>query len=59
MVRILTERAFTEDGKRYIESAGLSTDTKPDNVVTGSSFIEVDTSKVYIYNEDAQEWAEL
>lgn len=48
---------------RYMEYAGLSTDTKPtgSNIATGSLFHEVDTTKVYAYNESAaagSEWVE-
>lgn len=59
MVRILKEETFV-DGKRYIEAAGLSTDTKPtDGVITGSMFVEVDTGKGYLFKEaDSPEWVE-
>jgi hypothetical protein len=53
MVRILEERTFVPD-KKYIEAAGLSTDTKPEaNIVTGSSFLEVDTGDAYLFDETA------
>ena len=53
MIRILTERYFDGE-KKYIEAAGLSTDSKPtDNIVTGSVFVEVDTGEGYLFNEDA------
>ena len=61
MVRVLVEDRFITD-KRYIEAAGLSTDTKPvEGIITGSMFTEVDTGKVYLFNEDAaagSEWVE-
>lgn len=44
--------------KSYVEAAGLSTDTKPDNVVTGSIFVEVDTGKVFMYDEVGESWVE-
>lgn len=51
MVRIIVENTFTED-KKYIEAAGLSTDTKPTSgIITGSLFLEVDTGDVYAYDE--------
>ena len=58
MVRILTERAY--DGlKKYIEAAGLSTDTKPTaGIITGSKFTEVDTGAEYYFDETAGTWAE-
>jgi hypothetical protein len=38
----------------YGEYFGLSTDTKPtDGIVTGSKFTEVDTGKVYLFDEEA------
>lgn len=51
MVRILVEQTFV-GGKKYIEGAGLSTDSKPTaNLVTGSLFLEVDTMKLFAYDE--------
>ena len=53
MVRV-THSSATIDDKLYCEFAGLSTDDKPvDNLLTGSIFIEVDTSKVYFYDEES------
>lgn len=37
---------------------GLSTDTKPSGKINGSFFIEIDTGKTYIYNQDASAWIE-
>lgn len=38
---------------------GLSTDTKPTaNIVNGSVFIEMDTSKIYFFDEDSTDWRE-
>ena len=57
MIRILYERII-EDKKRYIEAAGLSTDSKPTaNIVTGSLFLEVNTGDVYAFEEgDSPAW---
>jgi hypothetical protein len=53
MVRILVQNTFDSE-KNYIEAAGLSTDTKPEtDIVTGSSFIEVDTGDAYLFDESA------
>lgn len=56
---------FLQDGsgKKYFEYAGPSTAAKPVNdlICTGSLFHEVDTTKIYAYNEDAdsgEEWVE-
>ena len=57
MIRITDERILTKEGKRLIEAFGLSTDTKPTNdLVTGSVFIEVDTSSAFFFDEVSGEW---
>jgi hypothetical protein len=64
MVRILsqtfplTPEGIAVDGAYVIDAAGLSTDTKPTGatIATGSTFMEVDTGKVYFYNESNQTW---
>lgn len=39
------------------EFIGLSTDEKPiENVVNGSSFLEIDTLDVYFWDSDTQSW---
>lgn len=35
---------------------GLSTDAKPANAPNGSTFIEMDTSTVYFYDADHNQW---
>lgn len=41
------------------EYDGLSTDTKPTNGVrNGSKFVEIDTGKEYLFDEEGQEWNE-
>ena len=40
------------------EWTGLSTDTKPATAYQGSIFVEVDTGKVYFYNEASSAWVE-
>ena len=58
MVRVNKADRVTGD-TTYFEYAGLSTDTKPtDGVSTGSWFHEVDTSKVYAYDEHTETWYE-
>ena len=46
------------DGKKVIEYAGTSTDTKPTggNLATGSIFTEVDTGDVYFYDATSTSW---
>ena len=46
---------FLKDGskKKYMEIAGTSGETKPENdlYATGSTYLEVDTGDVYLFNE--------
>ena len=59
MVRILNSKSLQTD-VMYIEAAGLSTDEKPTSkVATGSTFQEVDTGKVYVFDEENQTWYEI
>lgn len=47
------------NGRKYNEFAGTSLDTKPtDGIGTGSIFVEVDTGKVFFYNEAENTWVE-
>ena len=55
MIRITVEQTFTGETV-YAEIAGLSTDTKPKvvkgkNLITGSLFLEVDSMKLFAYDE--------
>ena len=38
---------------------GLSTDTKPTSYPNGSTFLEMDTGKVFIFNAQNSTWVEL
>lgn len=56
MVRILVDQTYSS-GKRYIEAAGLSTDTMPAaGIITGSKFHEVDTGIDYAFDETNGVW---
>ena len=56
MIRILYERIIDGDTK-YIEAAGLSTDSKPTSgIITGSKFFEVDTGAGKCFDEVGAEW---
>lgn len=56
----VTELVKIIEGKNLTEATCLSTDTKPtENVANGSLVLEMDTSKVYAFNEDGTEWVEL
>lgn len=53
----MVERTLVRE--KYNEFAGLSTDAKPTvGVGTGSIFVEVDTGKVYFFNEASETWVE-
>ena len=52
MIRILKEEPQFDD-IRYVELAGLSTDSKPKKYATGSLFLEVNTGDVYAYDESS------
>lgn len=46
----------TQNGNNYY---GKSTDEKPTRtVLNGRAFIEIDTGKIYFFDEDAKEWVE-
>lgn len=63
MIRILDAHNVANKVK-YVEMAGTSSDTKPTSlgnnvaIATGSVFIEVNTKKVYMFNEASNSWVE-
>lgn len=61
MITETTDRSKTiEAGLRNVTSlVGLSTDTKPTGVSNGSTFLEMDTSNVYIFDAENEEWRAL
>lgn len=47
--------------RKEIEIRGLSTDTKPteldgEAITNGTAFIEIDTQKLYFFDETSQTW---
>ena len=61
MIRELVRRGdkYNKSGKCYKEFAGKSGDTKPtEGLLTGSSFYEIDTGKVYMFDEDGEPGSE-
>jgi hypothetical protein len=51
-----------EDGQivNRIQYVGLSTDTKPTtNVANGSIFFEMNTGKIFMFNEAGDAWVEV
>ena len=50
----------TSESEREVELRGLSTDDKPtDNVANGTTFIEIDTGKMYLYDAENEQWQEI
>lgn len=46
--------------KAELELRGLSTDEKPtEDVANGTTFIEIDTGKIYMYDLENEEWKEI
>lgn len=44
----------------YLELRGLSTDTKPtENIPNGSTFFEIDTCTIYMFDEEHATWTKL
>lgn len=61
MIRTLKRYVAIDGGneKEYVELSMLSTDTKPTSgIITGSIINEVDTGKVYFFNETSAAWEE-
>ena len=53
-----------EETKITVELRGLSTDTKPTEINNktidnGSTFVEIDTGKIYFYDLENTEWKEV
>lgn len=58
-MRALVENKFS-DNKKYVELYGTSSESKPTTgIVMGSVFVEVNTGKVFLFNEDASAWVEV
>lgn len=54
----------TEGETKEIELRGLSTDTKPTeldekSIANGTTFIEIDTGKIYLFDLENEEWKEM
>ena len=58
MIRQIYKRLQNDD-INYVELAGLSTDTKPDGIATGSLFLEVDTGDVYAFDVESGDWNQV
>lgn len=54
-----TYNGYADNGtgkKPYGEGSCLSTDTKPVGMANGSTLMEMDTGKVYMYDEAGEQW---
>lgn len=58
MISINIGGKFNVTGTNACEIYGLSTDTKPtdDSIKNGYAFIEMDTGKLYFYDEAGTQW---
>ena len=55
-----TEGNTQDRNNPILEIRGLSTDNKPtENITNGSSFIEMNTGKIYFYNAESEQWIEF
>lgn len=51
---------YVGNDKALVESACLSTDSKPtDGIANGSICIEMNTGKIFMFNEAGSAWVEL
>lgn len=55
---IYMDKAENGDTINYIEGVCLSGDTKPTNVANGSRLLEMDTSKVLMFDAVSETWLE-
>lgn len=64
MITVYKTVTSPTDGAAIMELRGLSTDTKPTEtyigftVANGSTFYEIDTGGLYMFNSAASEWVE-
>ena len=62
--KIENTRITPEEGIIFAEISGLSTDEKPTELYNktidnGSTFIEIDTGKIYLYDLENEQWEEI
>lgn len=51
---------YAGNEKSYIEAACLSSDSKPtDGIANGSMVLEMNTGKIFVFNEAGSAWVEL
>lgn len=59
MITVKSKDFNYTNGKNRVEGECLSTDTKPATYANGSILIEIDTGKVFMFNETGTEWVEM
>ena len=64
MITIYSQKDKDGNKKYELDLRGLSTDTKPTQIKgatieNGSTFIEIDTGKIFFYDLDHQQWNEV
>lgn len=59
MITVKSKDFNYTNGKNRVEGECLSTDTKPTTYANGSILIEIDTGKVFMFNETVSEWVEM
>lgn len=52
----ITKVKIINKGKSVVEGVCLSTDEKPTNYGNGSMLMEMDTSTLYMFDEDHETW---
>ena len=55
---MITKYSTFADGKCACDLYGLSTDAKPVDVCNASTFYEMDTKKLYMFDEEHARWIE-
>lgn len=50
---------YIKDGRYRYDFFGLSTDEKPMDRGNGSSFVEMDTGKVFFFDRENNTWVEV
>lgn len=53
---MITEIGNYNIGRIPSDFVGLSTDTKPTDVENASTFYEMDTKTVFLYDEENEQW---
>lgn len=56
---MVTPAGSADTTMHSLELRGLSTDTKPEDVPNGSSFLEMDTGEVFMFDAKNKIWLEL